>query len=161
MNQRLFPVIQIVILGIAPCIALGQSETWSNLNRLQAGQKINVVDMKLKAIEGRFGGFSDDAISVVVGNDKVSIPRADVLSVKNQAASHRKRNILLGLAIGAAAGFASGAIYGAGSSEEGESLIFVIVTAPLGAGIGAGVGAVLPTGPVTVYRAKARSTSNP
>jgi hypothetical protein len=148
-----------MLLALLPYIASAQSAeaSWSNLGRLRTGQKIEVVDMKLKAVAGNFSAFTDDAISLLAGKDQVSIPRADVLSVKNREASHRKRNTLLGLAIGAAGGLAAGAIAGATSSEEGEIPVFLLVTTPIGAGLGGAVGAVLPAGQVTVYRAKARS----
>jgi hypothetical protein len=123
---------------------------------LRAGQKIEVVDIKLKAVAGNFTAFSDDAISVLAGKDQVSIARANVFSVKNREASHRKRNTLLGLAIGAAGGVAIGAIKGATYGEEGETPVFLMVSTPIGAGIGGAVGALLPAGQVTVYRAKAR-----
>ncbi len=149
--------IRIMMLAMVPACAFGQSTeaSWSNLSRLRAGQKVEVVDMKLKATAGRFTAFSEGTISLLVGKDQISIPRANVLSVKNRESSHRRRNTLLGLAIGAAGGLAIGAIQGAASSEEGE--IFLLWT-PIGAVLGAGVGAALPAGQVTVYRAKARPT---
>ncbi|MFN0106732.1 MAG: hypothetical protein ACKV2U_32140 [Bryobacteraceae bacterium] len=159
MHKRLtFP--RILTLAIAPLLTFGQSpdDSWDNLSRLRAGQKIEVVDMKLKSIPGDFAAVSEDAISLLVGNDRVSIPRANVFSVKNREGSHRKRNALLGLAIGAAGGLAIGAIKGGTYHEEGETPVFLLLWTPIGAGIGAGVGAAFPAGQVTVYRAKSRPT---
>jgi len=152
--------IRVIILAMVPAVVLGQSaeDSWSNLSRLRAGQKIQVVDMKPKAATGNFNAFSEDTISLLVGKDQISIPRANVLSVKNREGSHRRRNTLLGLAIGAAGGLAIGAIQGAAYHEEGETPVFLMVWTPIGAGAGAAVGAVLPAGQVTVYRAKARRT---
>ena len=157
-NKHSTMLTRIMILAMLPLLAPGQSseDSWSNLSRLRAGQKIEVVDMKLKPVTGNFTAFSENAISVLVGRDQISIPRADVLSVKNRGSSHRKRNTLLGLAIGAAGGLAIGAIAGATYHESGETPVFLLVWAPIGAGIGAGVGAALPAGQVTVYRAKSR-----
>ena len=159
MNRHRMSLRRFMLLALVPCTAFAQSteSSWSNLAGLRAGQKIEVVDMKLKAVTGNFSAFTGDAISLLAGKDQITISRADVLSVKNRGASHRKRNTLLGLAIGAAGGVAAGAILGARSSEDGEIPVFLIVTAPVGAGIGGAVGAVLPAGQVTVYRAKARS----
>ena len=39
-------------------------DSWGNLNRLQAGQKIQVVQMDMKSLKGRFLGFSEEAISL-------------------------------------------------------------------------------------------------
>lgn len=134
--------------------AQSHEDSWDNLRQLRSGQKIEVVNMKLKSVEGRFAGFSDASISLRRGQDEVTIPRDEVFSVKNRETSHRGRNALLGLAIGAAGGLAAGAIKGATYHEEGETPVFVAVFTPIGAGIGAAVGAALPTGPVTIYRTK-------
>jgi hypothetical protein len=159
MNRHRMSHSRFMLLALLPYIVSAQSTeaTWSNLGGLRTGQKIEVVDMKLKAVAGNFSALSDDAISLLAGKDQITIPRADVLSVKNRGASHRRRNTLLGLAIGAAGGLAAGAIAGARSSEDGEIPVFLLVTTPIGAGIGGAVGAVLPAGQVTVYRAKVRS----
>ncbi len=160
MNQRDSSIsrVRIAILAIAPSIVFGQpaEDSWGNLSRLRAGQKIEVVDIKLKPVAGKFSAFSEAAISLLVGKDRISIPRANVLSVKNREGSHRARNILLGLAAGAAGGLAAGAIKGATYHEEGETPVFLMVATPIGAGIGAAAGAALPAWQVTVYRAKAR-----
>lgn len=149
----------VIVLGLVPHAVLAQSaqESWNNLGQLRAGQKIQVTDMKLKSVEGKFAAFSEDSISLIAKRDRVSIPRANVFSVKNLERSHRRRNALLGLAIGAAGGVAAGAIKGATYHEEGETGVFVLLLAPIGAGIGAGVGAALPAGQATVYRAQART----
>ncbi len=130
-------------------------DSWENLRQLHAGQKIEVVDMKLRPVQGDFISYSETAVSLRVGRDEVSIPRAQVLSVKNRQRSHRGRNALLGLAVGTAGGLATGAIRGATYHEEGETGVFMLVFTPIGAAIGAGAGAALPVGPVTIYRASA------
>ncbi len=99
-------------------------------------------------------GYSGEAVSLHLDRGEVVIPRSEVLSIKNRQASHRRRNVLLGLAAGAAGGLAIGAIKGANYHEAGETGVFVMLLTPIGAGIGAGVGAALPAGQVTVYRAK-------
>ena len=149
----------IVILLIAPARSPAQSseDAWDNLRQLRSGQRIEVVGMKLNSWQGAFTGYSGDTISLRTGQDEVAIPRADVLSVKNRERSHRRRNALLGLAIGAAGGLVAGAIAGATYHEEGETGVFVLVFTPIGAGAGAGIGAVMPAGDVTVYRARSRS----
>ena len=149
----------LLILLIAPARTQAQSleDSWENLRQLRPGQRIEVVDMKLNSRQGAFTGYSEEAISLRTGKDEVTIPRADVLSVKNRESSHRGRNALLGLAIGAASGLVVGAVAGATYHEEGETGVFVLVFTPIGAGVGAGVGAAMPAGEVTVYRAKSRS----
>ena len=151
--------LSLMILLIAPARTPAQSseDSWDNLGQLRPGQRIEVVDMKLNSRHGAFTGYSEEAISLRTGQNEVAIPRADVLSVKNRKSSHRGRNALLGLVIGAAGGLAVGAVVGATFHEEGETGVFVLVFTPIGAGVGAGVGAAMPAGKVTVYRAKNRS----
>jgi len=142
------------VLLVAPQLSLAQTATdsWDNLKRLRSGQRIEVVDMKLKPVQGAYASYSEEAISVLVGGDLVSVPRANVFSVKNRQGPRRARNAWLGLAIGAAGGLAIGWYKGATYHEEGETGVFMLVYTPVGAGIGAGVGAALPAGQVTIYR---------
>ena len=86
----------------------------------------------------------------------MTVLRAEVASVKRLGESHRRRNVLLGVAIGAAGGLAVGAIRGKTYHEAGETTVFMMVWTPIGASIGAAAGAVLPArSEVTVYRATA------
>ncbi len=149
----------LMLILIVPTGTRAQSSegSWDNLRRLRIGQEIEVVDMKLKARQGAFRGYTEEAILLLRGRDEVGIPRADVLSVKYRGSSHRGRNALIGLAIGAASGLVAGAIAGATYHEEGETGVFILVFTPIGAGVGAGVGAVLPTGSATIYRARNRN----
>lgn len=120
----------------APHWILAQSaqDSWDNLKQVRVGRKIEVVDMKLKTVQGEFVACSEEAIILRVGRDQASIPRAAVFSVKDREGPRRARNAWLGLAIGAAGG------------------------AAIGAGIGAGVGAALPAGQKTIYRVRNRPT---
>ena len=149
---------RMLVLNSIVSMALGQSpeHSWSNLSQLRAGQKIEVVDFKLKNVTGRFVSFSEDTVSLVAGSVRLSISQPDVLSVKKQGASHRKRNALIGLGIGAGIAMAVGAVKLGANHETGEPPAFVTV-APIGVVLGAVVGVALPPGQATVYSAKARS----
>ena len=127
-------------------------ERWDNLGEVRTGRKIEVVDKKMKPVEGQFVSYSEEAILLRVGQDQVSIPRAEVASVKDREGPRRARNAWLGMAIGAAGGLAIGTIRGKTYHEEGETGVFILVWTPIGAGIGAGVGAALPAGQKTIYR---------
>lgn len=138
--------------------ALAQSapDCWDNLRQFPEGQKIEVIDMELRSVNGSFTGFTEEAISLRSDSNDISIKRTQVFRVTSHEASHRGRNTLIGLAIGAAGGAAVGAIGGSRYHEEGETGVFMLVGIPIGAGIGAGVGAVMPSGHKTIYRAKER-----
>lgn len=141
-----------MVLLAAP--ALAAPDSWDNLGRLRAGQKIEIVDMKLKSVQGEFTGYTPTAVSLRKADGEVAIAREDVFRVTLRQGSHRARNVLLGLGIGAASGIAAGAIAGKVYHESGETGAFMLVTMPIGAGLGALAGAALPAGEPTIYRAR-------
>ena len=128
--------------------------SWDNLRQLRPGERIEIVDARTKSHRGEFAAYATEGISLSRNGGVITIRRAEVASIKRIGESRRRRNILLGAAIGAAAGLAIGAIRGKTYHEEGETTVFMAVWTPIGTGIGAAIGAVLPTrGEVTVYRA--------
>ena len=160
-NMRTLFQISLSILLLAT-IAGAQSpeQTWDNLRKLDVGQKIQVVDQKLKSQDGTFVSFSEDAISFRVNQNEVGVQRADVLRVSTrEGIRSRGRHTLWGLGIGAAAGLGIGLGLGSAFTETNEGLDnpgFLPTFIGLGAGIGAGVGAALPAGHPTIYRAERR-----
>jgi hypothetical protein len=128
--------------------------SWDNLQQLSIGEKIQVVDMKLKSAEAEFLGFSAETISFRRGNDDLLLQRTDVLRVSARGGG-RLANSLVGGTVGLLIGTVCGAVIdalddidrsdsGANSGKLGGAVA--------GFGIGAGVGAVFP-GYHTVYRA--------
>ena len=136
-------------------------QSWENLRTLRVGEKIQVVDQKLKSQNGTFVAFSDDVITFQADKDEVAIQRADVLRVTSRERSKRKRNALIGLAVGAAAGAAALAAPLAGNCcnpDVGSAGVAIVVGAgaALAGGVGAAVGAAIPSGHPTIYRAERR-----
>jgi len=162
--QRLLWGLLILVLVPLPSSAQTARDSWDNLKQLQPGQRIEVVDMKLKSLKGTFVSFSEGAISLRVKESEVAVPRPDVLRVSDREHSKSLRNKLLGLAIGAGAGAAVGLGAGAtGSSYERAFNMGVggLVGTGVGAGLGVLVGACFPE-QQTVYRAeKQRSRPQP
>jgi len=134
--------------------------SWGNLQQLRAGQRIEVVQMNLKSLQGTFLSFSEEAISLRVGKDEVGVQREEVFRVSLRKKSKRLRNVLIGLAIGAGAGVAAVEICAQASSGFSPCLgqdfraIAYAVLVPVGGAVGAGVGATFPPGYQTIYRAK-------
>lgn len=116
-----------------PCVVCAQSNqtTWENLSGLQAGQKIQVAEMKSKPVSGTFVSVSSTAISLQEQGGEQTIQRQDIRSVKLMENKHRLRNVLIVGAVGAGAG----AGIGAGAWENRGFTG--------GKGTGAGVGAVI------------------
>ena len=151
-------VLALFFVAALSCLGSAQlpEESWDNLRQLRPGERIEVVDAKMKSNTGDFATYTEQEMSLRQDGREMTIPRAEVASVKRRGESHRRRNVLLGAAIGAAGGLAVGAIRGRTYHEVGETTVFMAVWTPIGAGIGAAAGAVLPArSEVTVYRATA------
>ena len=143
-------LVAMCVLGM-PCVASAQASKapWSNLNTLQAGQKIQVVHMDLRKESGKFLNVSDSAISLREKSGEQTIQKQDVRSVKLMEHKHRLRNTLVGGALGAAAGAGS---FGAAGGRGSLSGLVAAGGAAVGFVIGAVVGALWPSHP-TMYRA--------
>ena len=160
-------ILGIVLSALVPGLGFAQTaqDSWDNLKTLRVGEKIQVVDQRLKSLTGTFVGVTEEAISFQVGQDSVTVQREDVLRVTCRERSRRGRNALIGLGIGAAAGAAgmvialekttNGPVY-----YDGEAAAQIASGAILVGGIGAGVGAAFPSHP-TIYRAKSRRRGAP
>ena len=121
------------------CVSWAQTNraSWSNLSGLQAGQKIQIVDMNSKKHSGTFVGVSGTALSYQDSPGEQTIQKQDVRSVKLMKNKHRLRNALIGGAVGAGAG----AGIGAATSHPCSSQDLCIQ--PIGKGGVAGMGAVV------------------
>jgi len=133
--------------------AAGLEGDWNRVERLRAGQSIEVVDEKMRTHRGEFGTAGAEELSLQTANGPLILKRESVARVTVRENSKRARNALTGAAIGGAAGIALGAIVDKRFSNEGRSGVGYAICAPLGAGLGAGLGAAAP-GFETVYRAR-------
>jgi hypothetical protein len=102
--------ILVCVLGL-PWVVCAQTNgaSWENLNALQTGNKIQVVEMSSKKVSGTLVTVSGTAISLHASGGEQTIQRKDVSSVKLMENKHRLRNALIGGAVGAAAGAGIGA----------------------------------------------------
>src|ERR1700733_9235209 len=127
----------------ATCTSSAQRgpRSWQNLNTLQAGEKIQVLERNSRKVSGTFLNVSDAAISVQGQAGSQALQRQDVVSVKLMKNKHRLRNAFIGAGIGAGVGAAIGASWNNGFVARG-------VVAAVMAGVilvpGAVVGALMP-----------------
>ena len=135
------------VLGM-PCVVSAQ---WENLNTLQAGQKIQVVESSKKD-SGTFLSVSDKEISLQGKSGPQTVQKQDVRSVKLMENKHRLRNALIGAAVGAGAGAGISAAAWEPHGYVGGRGTGAAVGAVIGAAGGAVVGALWP-GHETIYRA--------
>src|SRR5580658_2045136 len=131
-----------------PSVASAQ---WENLNTLQAGQKIQVLQTSKKD-SGTFLSVSDKEISLQGKSGTQSIHRQDVRSVKLMENKHRLRNALIGAAVGAGAGAGISAAAWEPRGFAGGRGTGAAVGAVIGAVGGAVVGALWPSHE-TIYKA--------
>jgi hypothetical protein len=103
-------VIAMCALAI-PCSswAQGSLTSWADLNSLQPGQKIQVIQMNSKKDTGTFLDVSDTAIALQEKSGAQTIQKQDVRIVKLMKNTHRLRNTLIGAAAGAGVGAGIGA----------------------------------------------------
>ncbi|HEV2615484.1 MAG TPA: hypothetical protein VGU63_02615 [Candidatus Acidoferrales bacterium] len=152
----------LIICALAmPCVSSAQSKqsSWANLNTLQTGEKIEVVETNLKKDTGTFAAVSDDGIRLNESTGEQTIPRANVMRVTLRRNKHRGRNTLIGMAVGAGAGAVLAAATYKTCSSSRSFCIDPLgkggaagIGAALGLAGGAAVGVVLPSHP-TIYRA--------
>jgi hypothetical protein len=122
--------------------------SWQNLNTLQAGQRIQVIEGNKRKVSGTFLNVSEAAISVQDEAGSEAIQRQDVLTVKLMKNKHRLRNAFIGAGVGASVGAVIGGTANNGFISKG------VVAAVLGgvcAVPGAVVGALVPDHS-TVYK---------
>ena len=144
-----------LLLGLPATLgAQTQQGSWSSLNRLKAGQGIEVIESSMKRQAGEFVNVTDEVLTLKEKGSDVSLKRENVARVSTSSGPKRGEHALIGLVagglIGAGIGAASGSSTGflGGSSRGIAALVGVVIGAPSGAV----VGAVLPAH-TTVYRA--------
>jgi hypothetical protein len=133
-------------------LALGQAsqESWDNLKQLRTGQKIQVVDIHMKTLNGAFLSFSAEALGLRVAKGEVSVSRPDVVRVSVRDTSKRMRNMLLGAGIAGGVALAVGIPIAVTNSNEGNTCAVCFAGIAAGFGGGAALGAI--PGSRTIYR---------
>jgi hypothetical protein len=151
-------IIAVCLLG-TPCISSAQVDksSWTNLNALLPGQKIQVVVMSNKKSVGAFLSATDEAITLQQKSGEQTIQKQSVRFVWLMKNKHRLRNSLIGAGVGAGIGAGIGAATG-GPCKMPSSCFFYLtrpeqaaIFAVPGLAIGAAVGALWPTHEV-IYR---------
>jgi hypothetical protein len=130
----------ICILGLPSALRAQTNQAWANLSGLNAGWKIQIVEMNSKKHSGTFLSVSDAAISWQGTTGEQTIPKQDVRSVKLLENKHRRRNTFIGAAVGGGVGAGVGAGIGAATFHSCSSQPFCIQ--PVGEGGQAGIAAV-------------------
>ncbi len=139
-------------------LVCAQSKTdWASLSKLAAREQIKVSMSDGKSYRGEFQSVTADSLAMVAAATQQSLPHTQVTRVSVKGDSHRGRNALIGLGVGAAGGLAIGAAGDAQCSRDcflGGNIGKAVLT-PIGAIAGAIIGVAWPTGGWhDVYRVK-------
>lgn len=155
-------LILVFLLGLAADLsAQTQHGSWSDLDRLKAGQGIEVIESSMRRHAGEFVAVTDELLTLKKKGSDVSLKRGNVVRVSTSSGSRRGEHALIGLLIGGGVGAAIGAASGSstgflgGSSRGIAALVGIVIGAPSGAA----VGAALPAH-ATIYRASAPADSH-
>jgi hypothetical protein len=155
------------LLGLpAALCAQNPQEQWSNLNRLKAGQGIEVIESNLKSHKGRFVTVTDELLSLQEKGADVSIKREDIVRVSTSSAPKRGEHAVIGLVVGGAIGAGIGALVTSRSTSSGgfgwrpEQGVGALVGVAIFAPGGALFGALIPAH-TTMYRAEPHTKSPP
>jgi len=149
----------ICILGLPSALQAQTNQAWANLSALNAGWKIQIVEMNSKKHSGTFVSASDTAISYQGTAGEQILQKQDVRRVILTESKHRLRNTLIGAAVGGGVGAGVGAGIGAAtfhscSSQQlciqpvgkgGQTGIAAVFGLVGGAAVGAVTGALVPS----------------
>lgn len=153
-----------LVLPAALC-AQKQHGSWSDLNGLKAGQRIDVIESSMKRHAGEFVTVTGEVLTLKEAGSDVSIKRENVARVSTGSAPRRGEHAVIGLVVGAAIGAGIGAASGSNHGFLGGSSrgIAALVGLAIGGVSGAAVGALVPAH-TTIYRvapAASHETTSP
>ena len=123
---------------------------WSGVRALGKGDRVGVIQMNQKRVEGRFDSATDTSITIQA-DQPLTLEKSDVARVYRPAKHSRVFGLVLGGAIGVAAGGIVDGTVGRFFRNEGGSPAAGVITA-IGGAAGAGLGAAAAGGYRTVYQ---------
>ena len=134
-------------------LAAAASDDWKNLDRLKAGEEIDVVQTSMGTTSGHYRSHSADSLAIESGGAEKSFPKAAVVRVSRKDKSHRVANgVVLGFVV---ALVGAGAMrFGIACAETDDGCRNTKLATVFGGAAGAAIGAMLPAWPELIYRAR-------
>jgi len=136
--RKLFVLVYILMATVA-AQAQGKTASWQNLNALESGEKIQVLETNSHWVTGKFLSVSDTAISMQSKKGPQTIERDQISAVQRMKNKHRLRNALIAGGIGAGGGAGIGAAIHHGCTAS-QTFCLDIGGRAIPAGIGAVIG---------------------
>ena len=119
----------------APSASSPTKSDWANVKRLAAGEEIRVSMSDGKSFRGQLQSTTDESLIMVAASAQQTLARPQITKIAAKGASHRGRNALIGLGVGAGGGLAIGAATDAGNHGWFQNVGKEVFT-PLGALVG-------------------------
>lgn len=145
----------------------GDAANWENLRNVAPSSSVRVVLKNVGTHQGKLRGVSDESLTISTAAGKKTFARNEVLRVSTKGKSHRVRNLLIGMGVGAVTGVIVGVAdpeLGQGTCAQG-SCVDAGTAALVGFGgavAGTAVGAIIPTGGWhEVFRAPPEAAAQP
>jgi hypothetical protein len=145
--------VQFVSLLLVTLAGAGFAEDashWGGVLALTKGDRVGVIQMNRKRVEGRFESATDARITIQA-DQQITLEKSDVARVYRPAKHGRLFGVVLGGAIGVAAGGIADGTVGQRFRNEGPNPAKGLITA-IGGAAGAGLGAAMVGGYRTVYQ---------
>jgi hypothetical protein len=136
-----------LVLMAATVAAQTNATNWSTVKALPTGTDVQIAASS-RTVRGKIDRVTDDTLVVTSGKGQEMFRQAEVTQVSVKKPGHRKRNTLIGLAVGTGVGL----VIGVASRAKSNQLQFVsnglIVAAGALAGalVGTVIGVVIPSG---------------
>lgn len=143
-------ILLIALTSVGLAVAAPASKTWESLGQLNSGGPIEVVTSD-RSEKGEFVSSSTESLTIHTPHGEERFDRKEVMRVVSRAQSHRMRNVLIGVGVGAAVGLITDQTVGKYLRNEANpaSARPLIWTVPIA--VCGGIGAAFPSYPV-IYR---------
>lgn len=128
--------------GYSQSAALPHGRNWNNITALSPGTEVRLELSGSRSLRGSVHGVTDDSLAVDSTSGQETFTRQQVMRVSVRKQSHRGRNALIGLGVGA--GVALAFVIAPHSSSS--CFCSAGATVAFDAAVGAIIGTLVPTG---------------
>jgi hypothetical protein len=139
-----------ILLAAAAQIGAQDTSQWSSVQALRKGDRVGVIQADRKRVVGRFESATDARITIQA-DQLITLEKSEVVRVYRPARHSRVFGVVLGAAIGVAAGGVTDGTLGQYFRNESDGPARGLITA-VGGAAGAGIGAAATGWYRTVYQ---------
>jgi len=136
-----------LVLMAAIVAAQTNPTTWNTVKALSPGTEVQIAASS-RTVRGKIERVTDDTLVVTSGKGQETFTQQEVVRVSVKKPGHRKRNTLIGLAVGTGVGL----VIGVASKAKSDQIqvvsngVVVAAGAVAGAFVGTIIGVAIPSG---------------